>query len=77
MVFSNNKVYDVLKWIALIGLPALITFYGVLGATCNIPYTEQVLTIATAFNAMIGTWLGISNVKYKKFNIPEETKNEN
>ena len=76
MVFSN-KVYDVLKWIALIGLPALITFYGVLGTTCNIPFTQNVLTIATAFNAMLGTWLGISNVKYKKVEISEQTGNEN
>lgn len=63
-----NKVYDVLKWIALVGLPSVIAFYGVVGATCNIPYTQEVLTIAAAFNTMLGAWLGISNMKYNKAN---------
>lgn len=62
----SNKVYDVLKWITLIFLPALITFYGVIGNTCSIPYTEVVLTIATAFNTFLGTCLGISNYNYNK-----------
>ena len=57
----SNKTYDVLKWIAMIGLPALITFYGIVGATCHIPYTDAVLTIAGAFDAMMGTMLGISS----------------
>lgn len=65
----SNKVYDVLKWIALVALPALTTFYGVVGATCNIPYTQEVLTIAVAFDAMLGTMLGISTNKYNKTNL--------
>ena len=64
----SNKVYDVLKWIALVALPALTTFYGVVGTTCNIPYTQEVLTIAVAFDAMLGTMLGISTNKYNKTN---------
>ena len=64
----SNKVYDILKWIALVALPALTTFYGVVGATCNIPYTQEVLTIAVAFDAMLGTMLGISTNKYNKTN---------
>ena len=63
-----NKVYDVLKWIALVALPALITFYGVVGTTCGIPYTQEVITIAVAFNTMLGTILGISTNKYNKAN---------
>lgn len=62
----SNKLYDVLKWIALVALPALLTFYGVVGTTCNIPYTETVLTIGSAFDVMLGTLLGISNNAYKK-----------
>lgn len=60
----SNKVYDILKWIALVALPALTTFYGVVGASCSIPYTDTVLTIAVAFDAMMGTLLGISSTKY-------------
>lgn len=62
----NNKLYDKLKWIALVGLPALTTFYGVVGATCNIPFTQETLTIAVAFDTMLGAMLGISSNSYKK-----------
>lgn len=62
----NNKLYDKLKWIALVGLPALTTFYGVVGATCNIPFTQETITIAVAFDTMLGAMLGISSNSYKK-----------
>lgn len=62
----SNKTYDILKWIALVGLPALTAFYGVVGATCNIPHTQEVLTIAAGFDTMLGTMLGISTASYKK-----------
>ena len=61
----SNKVYDVLKWFSLVFLPAAITFYGVVGNSCNIPYTDVVLTIAVAFNTFLGTCLGISNITYQ------------
>lgn len=62
----SNKIYNVLKWVALVGLPALTTFYGVVGATCNIPHTNEVLTIAVAFDAMLGSMLGISTINYNE-----------
>lgn len=62
----NNKIYDILKWFTMIALPAITTFYGVVGTTCNIPYTETVLTIASAFDVMLGTMLGISNRNHNK-----------
>lgn len=62
----SNKVYDVLKWVALVFIPSLITFYGVVGNVLNIPYTEVVLTIMGAFNVFMGSLLGISNMQYKK-----------
>ena len=39
MIFENSKNYDRLKLFATRILPALITFYGVVGATLKIPYT--------------------------------------
>jgi hypothetical protein len=62
--FMKNKTYDALKWTALTGLPATIVFYGVLGATLGLPYTQEVITIAVAADALLGTWLGISSVQY-------------
>lgn len=71
----NNKVYDILKWIAQVVLPALITLYGVIGTTCGIPYTEQIITIAVAVDTCLGTILGISSHQYKK--IFDETDMDN
>ena len=61
----SNKVYDVLKWICTVFLPALITLYGVIANACDIPHTETVMTIAVAFNTFLGTILGISNINYR------------
>ena len=62
----NNKVYDVLKWITLIFLPALITLVGGILNSFNVECTEIVLTILTAFDAFLGTIFGVSNYNYKK-----------
>ena len=71
----DNKMYDILKFIAQVVLPALTTFYGVLGATLNIPYTQEVITIAVAFDTMLGTILGISSRNYYK-NIESEDEED-
>lgn len=60
----NSKVYDVLKYICIIGLPAIITLFGVIGQTLAIPYTQQILTIAVAVNTCLGSLLGISTIQY-------------
>jgi hypothetical protein len=64
----NNNVYDVLKWIALILLPALGTFYFALAGIWNFPYAEQVVGTITAVDTLLGALLGISNANYKKAN---------
>lgn len=62
----SNRVYDILKWVDLVFIPALIVFYGVIGNTLNIPYTEIVLTIMGAFDVFLGSLLGITSAKYNK-----------
>lgn len=62
----NNKVYDVLKWITLVLLPALITLVGVILNCFNVGCTDIVLTIMTAITTFLGAILGISNINYKK-----------
>lgn len=64
----SNKVYDVLKWISLVFLPALITFAGVVMNSFQWEYTDIALTIAIAFNTFLGTCLGVSNITYKNKN---------
>ena len=62
----NNKVYDVLKWITLVLLPALTTLVGVILNCFNVNCTDIVLTIMTAVTTFLGAILGISNINYKK-----------
>lgn len=66
MIFKNDKIYNVFKWIAMVFLPAFTTFYGVIGATCNIPHTQEVLTIMVAFDTFLGALLGIGTSQYLK-----------
>ena len=62
----SNKTYDILKYLDMRVLPALLTFYGIIGSTLKIPYTQEVLTIGAGLIACLGTILGISNDNYKK-----------
>jgi hypothetical protein len=74
MIFENSKNYDRLKLFATRILPALITFYGVVGTTLKIPYTTETLTIASAFETMICTFLGISKKKFNELNAEFENE---
>lgn len=62
----NNKVYDILKWIALILLPALGTLYFALAGIWGFPYAEQIVGTITAIDTFLGVLLGISANAYKK-----------
>lgn len=61
----NNKVYDILKWVALIVLPAVATLYGALAPTWGWPFAEEIVYTITAVDTFLGTLLGISNLSYK------------
>ena len=62
----SNKQYDFLKIIALKILPAIGTFVGTVGTALNWELTGITVTIITAFDAMLGTMLGISTNSYNK-----------
>lgn len=72
----NNKLYDVLKWTALIALPALGTLYSMLGVIWGFPYGEQIVGTIAAVETFLGAILGISNAQYKKKTSNAETKSE-
>lgn len=61
-----NKVYDVLKWIAQILLPALGTLYFALASIWGFPYAEQIVGTITAIDCFLGALLGISTHYYNK-----------
>lgn len=62
----SNKVYDALKFIAQIVLPAIGTLYFALAAIWGLPYAEQIVGTITAVDTFLGTILCISTVKYNK-----------
>lgn len=62
----SNKIYDVLKWIAMYLLPALGTLYFALAGIWNFPYGEQVVGTITAADTFLGVLLGISTAQYQK-----------
>ena len=66
----SNKVYDVLKWIALIALDAVGLFYSTVAAIWGLPFGDQVLTTCTAISVLIATLIGVSSAQYYK-NIAE------
>lgn len=62
----SDKVYDVLKWIALILIPALGTLYFALAGIWGFPYAEAIVGTLTAVDTFLGAILGISTSMYKK-----------
>lgn len=68
----NDKLYDVLKWIAMILLPALGTLYFALAGIWGFPYAEQVVGTVTAVDTFLGVLLGISTSQYNKSNNMKE-----
>lgn len=62
----DNKTYDVLKWIAQIGLPALTTLYVAIGGIWGLAYVKEVAGTLSAIDLFLGTLLGISSTNYYK-----------
>ena len=64
----NDRWYAILKWIAMLFLPALGTLYFALAGIWNLPFGEQVLGTITALDTFLGALLGISTAQYNKTN---------
>ena len=65
MKLSNN-VYDVLKWITMIVIPALATAYVGLAAVWSWPYADEVAKTAAVICTLLGALLGISTAQYNR-----------
>lgn len=76
MIFKNEKVYDTLKYIALIVLPALATLYFALSSIWGLPYGEQIVGTITAIDTFLGALLQVSNNKYNELNAEFENEPE-
>lgn len=62
----NDKVYTILKWIVLIAIPALGTFYVALAGVWGWPFADEVAKTANAICMFLGALIGISTAEYYK-----------
>ena len=62
----SDRVYNVLKYIAMIVLPAAGTLYFALAGIWGLPYAEQLVGTMTAVDTFLGVLLGISTAQYNK-----------
>lgn len=66
MIFKNENVYNVLKYLVLIGLPAINTFWLSIAQIWNIPYGEPISLTLTAITVCLGTLIGVGSYRYNK-----------
>lgn len=59
-----NKVYDVLKWVALVALDAVGIFYKTIATIWALPLGDEVLSTCAALSVLIGALIGISAANY-------------
>jgi hypothetical protein len=62
-VFSE-KLYNRVKWVTTILLPAVSTFYFTLSGVWDLPYTTQVIGTLAALATFLGVLIGISTKSY-------------
>lgn len=62
----TNKVYDIIKWIVVIVLPAIITLYSTLGGIWNFPYVNEIVGTLAAIDVFLGVIMKVSGFSYNK-----------
>lgn len=60
-----DKVYNILKWVGLVALPAIATFVGTVGTAVEWAPTAIAVTVITAAGTLVGTLLGVSHATAK------------
>lgn len=62
----SNKMYDVLKWVCIIVLPAIATLYMGLAKIWDLPFETEIPQTITVIDAFLGAILGVSTIQYNK-----------
>lgn len=61
-----DKIYNILKWAALVAIPALAIFYFTISKIWGLPYGAEVAATLDAVALLIGTLIGISQYNINK-----------
>lgn len=70
--FLSDKLYTVLKWTALIALPSIATFIGVIGSVWGWADTDAIVTTINAVGVLIGALVGASAATSKQVDEGDE-----
>lgn len=62
----SNKVYDVLKYVALVVLPALAVLYSTISQIWGLPFHDAIPDTIMAIDLFLGALLKISSNHYNK-----------
>lgn len=76
MLFKNSKLYDTLKYLALVALDAIGIAYEELAEVWNLPFGDEVMKTCAVISVLIGTLIGVSSYKYKKMPVDTDTTEE-
>lgn len=64
-----DKLYNILKWLALIVIPAISIFYFTISKIWGLPYGAEIPATLDAVAVLIGAIIGVS-----QYNINKEAK---
>lgn len=62
----NDTIYDILKWITLVVIPALTTAYVGLSAVWGWPFATEIAKTSAVVCTLLGALLGISTAEYRR-----------
>ena len=61
-----DKEYEILKWVALIALPAVAWLVGVVGQQWGLPHCGELVTTINAVGVFVGALIGVSQLTATK-----------
>ena len=68
MQIFSDKWYNILRYMAMIVLPALALFTQTIFSIWGLPYGEQISATIVAINALLGALIGVSTIGYNRKN---------
>lgn len=60
-----SRVYDILKWLGLIVLPALALFVNTVGPAWGWTHVDAIVTTLNALGILAGALIGVSAIKQR------------
>ena len=72
----SNDVYDFLKWLCMLGLPALAVFLKTVANIWGVAILNPISDTVVALNVLLAGSLGISVAQYQSEQIESETEED-